>query len=217
MTSDLPDGPARRWSLLDGPAEYVAPVNATEEALQTIFQDLLHTSPISTNSNFFQLGGSSLVAMQLMARARAALGVQSLSVTHLFQGGTIAELAVSVGRLKAEEGIPTGPGSVLMQLAKAPYHLERLPLSYQQEQMLMLFHIEANKGAYNSSFAMQLGRATKLSLLRQAWEALAARHASLRTYFPSHPDGTSSAVVIDAAAYNLDYTGVQGHGPLDSS
>lgn len=67
------------------------PTNATETKLVDIWQDVLHISPIGIHDNFFEIGGDSLLSIQVIAKARAS-GMK-LSPNQFFEYQTIAELA----------------------------------------------------------------------------------------------------------------------------
>lgn len=78
----------------------VPPRNPTEQALVTIWQELLGIDePIGIRDDFFALGGHSLLAVRLMAQIERKLGVK-LPLATLFEGATIEWLA---GRI-AETG-----------------------------------------------------------------------------------------------------------------
>ncbi|HKD02046.1 MAG TPA: amino acid adenylation domain-containing protein, partial [Terriglobales bacterium] len=49
---------------------YVAPANSTEEAMAAIWSEVLRRERISTHDNFFDLGGHSLMATQVVSRIR---------------------------------------------------------------------------------------------------------------------------------------------------
>jgi natural product biosynthesis luciferase-like monooxygenase protein len=84
----LPDAPAPELS-----AVYVAPRDALELELATLWEELFDLRPIGVTSSFFQLGGHSLLAVRLMSRLRARFGRQ-LPVSLLFQADTIQQMAV---------------------------------------------------------------------------------------------------------------------------
>jgi thioester reductase-like protein len=71
---------------------YVAPRNALEDQLATLWEDLLKVSPIGIHDNFFELGGHSLLVAQLMTRLKTQFNVE-IALTHLFQAPTIAAYA----------------------------------------------------------------------------------------------------------------------------
>lgn len=73
-------------------SEFVSPENETEQKLSEIWQQLLGIENIGVNSNFFELGGNSLMIMRLKAQIHLKLKVE-LEITDLFQYSTIRELA----------------------------------------------------------------------------------------------------------------------------
>jgi phthiocerol/phenolphthiocerol synthesis type-I polyketide synthase E len=80
--------------------EYVAPVPGLEEALAEVWRGVLGLERVGAQDNFFDLGGDSVIGIQIVARA-SAQGIQ-LTPEQLFQHQTIAELA----RRLSEQGAP---------------------------------------------------------------------------------------------------------------
>ncbi len=76
-------------------ADYVAPHTRTEKQLAAIWADVLHVERVGRYDNFFDMGGHSLQAVQLISKITAALRV-SLSVKTLFLHPTVAELAAAL-------------------------------------------------------------------------------------------------------------------------
>jgi thioesterase domain-containing protein/acyl carrier protein len=73
----------------------VAPRNEHERTLQTIWSNILQKERLSVHDDFFELGGNSLMAVQLMSELERATGVR-LPLSALFQGRTIAKLATAI-------------------------------------------------------------------------------------------------------------------------
>jgi NADP-dependent 3-hydroxy acid dehydrogenase YdfG/acyl carrier protein len=72
-----------------------APSTAGEHTLAAIWEELLGTSGIGLDDNFFDLGGDSLLATQLIARLRTAFG-QEWSLRDLMAYATIAALSAAI-------------------------------------------------------------------------------------------------------------------------
>lgn len=70
---------------------FVAPRTPTEKILADIWAKVLRLAQVSIYNNFFELGGDSIVSIQVIAQAHQA-GLQ-LTLKQLFQHQTIAELA----------------------------------------------------------------------------------------------------------------------------
>jgi len=75
----------------------LAPRDAVELRLARIWEELLGVQPVGVRSNFFEIGGHSLLAVRLMAQIRHHFG-RDLPLAVLFQEGTIEHLAAMVRR-----------------------------------------------------------------------------------------------------------------------
>lgn len=74
-----------------GPRTGRVPATANERALAAVFEAVLGVESVAADDNFFALGGDSIVAIQLVARAKAAgLGLRARDV---FEHKTVAGLA----------------------------------------------------------------------------------------------------------------------------
>jgi amino acid adenylation domain-containing protein len=96
---------AQAFPAIDPEAEeYVQyPEDYLEKAIWAIWQDLLPGVTIARFDNFFDLGGDSLAAMNMLAQVEKVLG-RSLTLRPLLEGGTIASLAAA-----ARETGPVSP------------------------------------------------------------------------------------------------------------
>ncbi len=99
--ADLARGPRDMHARPSLSTPYAAPRNPLEQQLAEAFQQALGLQVVGINDNFFDLGGDSIVGIQVVARANEA-GL-ALSPDQLFENQTIAELA----------GLITPPQAVL--------------------------------------------------------------------------------------------------------
>ncbi|QIZ46641.1 amino acid adenylation domain-containing protein [Dickeya zeae] len=84
--------------------DFEAPQTATEQAIATIWQDLLGIERIGRQDHFFELGGHSLLAIKLAERLRRA--GYTLSVSELFRQPTLAALATTL-TTTTTDAVPT--------------------------------------------------------------------------------------------------------------
>lgn len=81
---------------------YAAPEGELETRLAALWAGMLGIAPIGINDNLFELGGDSLLAIQILARVRKAYGVELHPVTF-FKAPTIGDLAILVETRLIEE------------------------------------------------------------------------------------------------------------------
>ena len=81
--------------------EFVPPRTSIEEQLVNIWSFVLRVEPIGINDNFFQLGGDSILATQIVNRVLQSLHVE-LSFAFFFGQPTIANMAVKIAQIQAE-------------------------------------------------------------------------------------------------------------------
>ncbi len=78
----------------------LAPRTAMEADLVKIWEEVLAVSPIGVEDDFFELGGQSLAAIQVMTRIAHKFG-QRLPLAALFEGATVSHLAEKLGSTNA--------------------------------------------------------------------------------------------------------------------
>jgi thioesterase domain-containing protein/acyl carrier protein len=72
--------------------DYVAPRDELESRLVAIWEEVLAVRPIGIRTQFFKLGGYSLMIVRLFARINKVLGT-SLPITTIFNAPTVEQLA----------------------------------------------------------------------------------------------------------------------------
>jgi amino acid adenylation domain-containing protein len=79
-------------------AEHVAPRNAMEKTLVAIWKEALGVADLGVHDNFFDLGGHSLIGIQVLSQVEQQLG-QKLALNALFQAPTVARFAEALKEL----------------------------------------------------------------------------------------------------------------------
>jgi amino acid adenylation domain-containing protein len=88
----LPAPEAERPALAEA---FLAPQTPTEKSLASLWTKLLGINRVGINDNYFELGGDSLLATQLVSQVRRVFEVE-LPLVELFRHPTLVELAASV-------------------------------------------------------------------------------------------------------------------------
>ena len=152
---------------------FEAPLAGVETQLAALWQDLLGVAQIGRRDNFFALGGHSLLGIQLVAQIRRDLKLE-LPLRALFESPMLADLARYLNTQALATSMP-----VLQPRADREF----APQSFAQQRLWFLAQLEPESVAYNLPCVLKLSGVLKLDALQQTFDALAARHESLRTCF----------------------------------
>jgi acyl carrier protein len=82
---------------------FIAPRTPVEEVLCGVWIELLGVNQIGVYDNFFDLGGHSLMAVQLLSRLRSIFQLE-LPLQFVFEAPTIAELAQALIKHETKPG-----------------------------------------------------------------------------------------------------------------
>ncbi|WP_288048804.1 non-ribosomal peptide synthetase, partial [Nocardia sp.] len=169
-------------------AGFRAPRTQAEQIVAGIFADVLSQDRVGIDDNFFDLGGNSLVATQVVSRIGAAFGTQ-IGVRALFETPTVAGLAT-----RAEQATPADSSRPPLVAQQLP---ARVPLSLAQQRMWFINQFDPTAPTYNLPFVVRLRGHVDIAALKTALDDVMARQESLRTVFPESGDGGYQQVVPD--------------------
>ncbi|AGC45224.1 non-ribosomal peptide synthetase [Myxococcus stipitatus DSM 14675] len=150
------------------------PATPLEELLAAIWSEVLRVERVGRHDDFFALGGHSLVATQVVARLRSALGVE-VPLRALFESPTLEGFARRVSQASRSVSVPA--------LVRAP-RKGAAALSFAQQRMWFLDRLAPGGAAYNAPSALELKGPLDVDALERAFTELVRRHESLRTCFP---------------------------------
>ncbi|NMD94284.1 amino acid adenylation domain-containing protein, partial [Rhodococcus sp. BL-253-APC-6A1W] len=186
--------------------EFRAPTTPIEGTVAAVFAEVLGVQRVGLDDDFFELGGNSLLATQVVSRLGVALDAQ-VPVRALFESSTVAALAV---RVEQEAG-----RGARAALAKMP-RPERVPLSLAQQRMWFLNRFDSRSATYNLPMALRLTGALDVAALQVSIMDVIDRHESLRTVFPDSPEGphqvvrAAAEVVPNLTPLRIDRDGLAG-------
>ncbi|WP_419150800.1 amino acid adenylation domain-containing protein [Nocardia vinacea] len=208
------------------------PSTPTEQVVAQLFADVLHLDTVSADSNFFALGGDSIVSMRLVALARSA-GL-TFTPRDVFEGKTVAALAALAGRDTAPVTIEEPPRrpttdrtSDYPLVALTEQEIDRLerqygglsdiwPLSPMQSGMHFDSTFDPDAGDnYTVQTMIRLSGAVDGKRLRRAAQAVVDRHDILRAAFVETAAGPCQ-IVLDHAEIPFREIDLAGGGDPES-
>jgi amino acid adenylation domain-containing protein len=152
--------------------DHVPPRTPAEELVHGIWTQVLRRDGFGVRDDFFDAGGDSLLAAQLLARLEAAAGAAP-PLLYLFDQPTV----------EAQAAWLDANG------ASAPPPIERAPvgappvLSFAQQRFWFLDSYEEDISAYVHCFALRLRGKLDVDALRRALDRIVERHEILRTVY----------------------------------
>ncbi|WEK32623.1 MAG: non-ribosomal peptide synthase/polyketide synthase [Candidatus Pseudomonas phytovorans] len=175
---------------LDQPA-YVPPRSEREQQIAAIWAQVLKVERIGLTDHFFELGGHSLLATQVTSRIRQALGLE-IPLRTLFEAPVLADFVALTG-----QGTQA-PAPALLPVDRT----QPLALSYAQQRQWFFWQMAPESTAYNMATVLRLRGNLAEDALRLSFEALIARHETLRTTFRQAGDHALQ-VIHPAQPFNL--------------
>ncbi|MFW6359167.1 MAG: amino acid adenylation domain-containing protein, partial [Chroococcales cyanobacterium] len=179
----------------------IASFTPIEEILAGIWSQVLGIPTVQSNDNFFTLGGHSLLATQVISRIRNAFKIE-LPLRSLFETPTLAGLARQV-----ETAMQRGVSQSLppVQSVTRP---NTIPLSFAQQRLWFLEQVVSGSASYHLPFGVRLRGNLNIDVLEQTFQALIARHETLRTTFQTI-QGQPCQVIAESVAFKLPIIDLQ--------
>ncbi|HEB87260.1 MAG TPA: amino acid adenylation domain-containing protein, partial [Gammaproteobacteria bacterium] len=167
--------------------EYVAPGTPFEEELAAIWCELLRLDRVGIHDNFFQLGGHSLLVMQVISRIKSVFQID-LALQTFFEYPTVAGISRIVINTKMEKADDRDLESILSELEEITEIVRRenfspSPVSFTQWRLWFLDQLAPGSPVYNIPSAVRLEGVLDVEALEAALNALVDRHEVLRTRF----------------------------------
>jgi amino acid adenylation domain-containing protein len=168
----------------------VAPRTTVESRLKEIWSELLGRERVGIHENFFDLGGNSLLALQVVARISAAFRVM-LPHNCLFEYSTLERLAAVVEKARSLE-----EDEVIRHALPGAESL----LSFAQQRIWVLAEMGGASDKFNMVRAFQLEGHLDLVALDKALMEIGRRHANLRASFRMVGNGPVQVIAPESAS-----------------
>ncbi len=154
--------------------EYTAPRCEVEEKLVEIWSEVLgiEKEKISINADFFQMGGHSLSAIQMVSMIHKELSVK-IPLAEIFRITTIKEQAQTIKTAAENRYASIDPTE------KKEYY----SLSSTQKRLYILQQMQSESTSYNMPHLMPWAEDIEKEKYEEIFRKLIARHESLRTSF----------------------------------
>lgn len=161
---------------LEEPASSEAVVSTPiQEMVGSMWCQVLNRERIGPDENFFQSGGDSLLATQLMLYLRARLKIE-LPLRVLFEEAPTLEAFAR----KVEESLRVGASQSRPPLERTQRD-QAPPLSFAQRRLWFLEHLEPT--VYNTPAAVRVAGSLDRNALKKSLNEIVRRHETLRTTF----------------------------------
>jgi amino acid adenylation domain-containing protein len=184
----------------------ISPNNHTQEILVGIWSDILGLEQVGIEDNFFDLGGHSLLVIQVALRSRQAFGVD-IPLQALFESPTISSFSELILDLQSQN-LRLVDQSITPRIEQ-----HSTPLSFSQE--IMWFGKQLNPDRLiHINEAFRLKGYLDLSIMKRSLEAIVAHHEVLRTNFRLQ-DGRPIQVLQAIAPFDMEIIDLRSLAPAE--
>lgn len=146
--------------------DHVAPTTETEKEVCHLWEEVLGVQRVGLRDNFFRIGGSSILAIQLAHRMSILLKCD-LKISDILKLKTV-EMLLAEGIRGSRTSIPQAQGDTFL-------------LSFSQERLWFIEQFEEGMNAYHIPYLYELDRDTDAEGLKHALQQIIQRHEVLRS------------------------------------
>lgn len=176
---------------------YLGPRTPTEEILTTIWSQALNLHRVDVGDNFFEIGGHSLSATQVILKVKTAFDVE-LPLRAILDAPTVFLMARRIEELKRG-----AQGHRLPSINRAPRD-GPLALSFAQNRLWIIHQFDPGSPSNILADATRVEGALDLGAVQKTINEIIRRHESLRTTFPA-VDGVPTQVIAPAEEISLPF------------
>lgn len=187
-------------------SEWLESLTPTETEVAAIWKGVLGRTIVEPDDNFFDIGGHSLLAIQICSRIRDRFQLD-LPVRELFEFPTVRQIAhridihcstevTSCETMETDYGeAPASAIRTAPPLVRCVENIKQLPLSFAQERLWFIDQLQPGSPAYNLPAVIPYEGPLNVDALSHSIEFIVVRHESLRTVFQAQDNGSPTQVI----------------------
>jgi amino acid adenylation domain-containing protein len=164
--------------------EYVQPRTAVEEIVAGHWSDVLGVDRVGIKDNFYDLGGHSLKATQIISRMRQTFNVD-IPIRTLFETPTVegvaGQIEITIEGGDVDQAVPLM--SALQRDETTGLPVVSPPLSFSQQRLWFLDQLDPGNLAWNIPIFVRIDGSLVLDALELSLQSIVQRHEVLRTTF----------------------------------
>lgn len=149
-----------------------------EQCLGAIWGQILGFKELNIDDDFYELGGDSIIALQIVNSINNSLD-RNLQVSELLRFSTIRKLADFIGEKDKPDPVAEPKMNLIVPLEKQSAY----PLSSAQQRIYLIEQFGNTGTSYNLPAVLIIEGSLDHGKLRNCFEALIQRHEPLRTSF----------------------------------
>lgn len=177
-----------------------------ETELEDMWKELLRLERIGRKLSFFEVGGNSLKAIQLISRIYKKYHVL-IKINEIFTYSNIEQLAAHI-----QEAVDPTPQIIELLPEQKAYEL-----SYGQKCFWAINQAQKNKSSYNVPAAFEITGKLDLSALSKSITKLVERHEILRTRFVTIEGEPMQQIIPDVNQNYLEYVDLRNANELEKT
>ena len=173
-------------------SEIIPPSTSTEKKLLSIYKNIFKEEHIGINSNFFDIGGDSLLAIKLLSEIKESFNVD-LNIANIYSNSTVKELSLIIENSKKQ---------LIPKITKSKT-FDYYELSSAQKRIYYASKASSNNLVYNICGGLLFETILDKSKTEEIFNQLIAKHSSFRTCFKII-DGIPKQQILDTASICID-------------
>lgn len=150
-------------------------LNHEIELLSELWKDIFGIKKVGINESFYELGGDSLIAAEMVAKIRKIFDVD-FPIKSLFENPTIEALHVEIKAIKTNNNVSAARIKSVQRTGKSI-------LSYSQQALWFSEQFNGVSATYNIPAALELTGALNVAALVRSIQVIFERHEILRANF----------------------------------